>query len=337
MEGADTKSVSVCVDPRGPGTSWSEEGAQWGEEPRREQFYTGNWSSAAASLVILAKVTLPPQEIRSNQIHSHTNLLLPVSCQVVHAQSVVLEWKLYPSRGASFGGLTEHNSPLPLPRWTSAVVHIDNAQISYTAKVGRPRSWSQCGGSCSPVAPDSPAPLLLLQVPADVQEYNLTHLLPATHYHICLTVSSSPTPPPSSAPSPAPPLPSSPLHTSCLNVTTREAGFSVELMASRRGSVALAAVMGSMFALSIMALLVVYMGRRVQQHKTCGHSLKIFMQHATSIPLNELYPPLITLWESEAEKDKDDKEEEEVGRQVGGRDEEEAGGSQINTTKTYMW
>lgn len=109
----------------------------------------------------------------------------------------------------------------------------------------------------------------------------------------------------------------------------------MEMVSSRRSSVALAAVMGSMFALSIMALLVVYMGRRVQQHKSCGHSLKKYIQHATNIPLNELYPPLITLWESEAEKDKDDKEEEEA-RAAGGR-EEEAGGSQIDTTKTYMW
>uniref|UniRef100_A0A3Q3G3W6 Si:ch211-180f4.1 n=1 Tax=Labrus bergylta TaxID=56723 RepID=A0A3Q3G3W6_9LABR len=199
---------------------------------------------------------------------------------VVHAQSVVLEWKLYPSRGPSPMGQIQQDAPLPLPRWTSATVHIDNPQISYTAKV-----------------------------PVDVQEYNLTHLLPATEYHVCLTVSSS-SPNPTSSSSP-----SSPVHTSCLNVTTKEAGFSVEMVASRRSSVALAAVMGSMFALSIMALLVVYMGRRVQQHKSCGHSLKKYMQHATSIPLNELYPPLITLWESE----------------------EEAGGSQIDTTKTYMW
>uniref|UniRef100_A0A3Q3FXJ3 Si:ch211-180f4.1 n=1 Tax=Labrus bergylta TaxID=56723 RepID=A0A3Q3FXJ3_9LABR len=157
----------------------------------------------------------------------------------------------------------------------------------------------------------------VMKVPVDVQEYNLTHLLPATEYHVCLTVSSS-SPNPTSSSSP-----SSPVHTSCLNVTTKEAGFSVEMVASRRSSVALAAVMGSMFALSIMALLVVYMGRRVQQHKSCGHSLKKYMQHATSIPLNELYPPLITLWESE---------EREAGRR-----EEEAGGSQIDTTKTYMW
>ncbi|KAG7224379.1 hypothetical protein INR49_004721 [Caranx melampygus] len=238
---------------------------------------------------------------------------------VVHAQSVVLEWKLYPSQEASSLGQSQQDAPLPLPQWTSATVQIDNPQISYTAKV-----------------------------PVDVQEYNLTHLLPATEYRVCLTVSSSPSSPtsPTSSPSslPTPISPSSspsslsaPVQTSCLNITTKEAGFSVELVASRRSSVALAAVMGSMFALSIMALLVVYMGRRVQQHKSCGHSLKKYMQHAMSIPLNELYPPLITLWESEAEKDKDDKEEEEEEEGGGCERGEEAGGSQIDTTKTYMW
>ncbi|XP_069572713.1 leucine-rich repeat neuronal protein 1 [Brachyistius frenatus] len=292
MEGADTKSVSLSVDSRG-----SSRGSRRGGEPGGEQPWPGNSSSAAASLVVLAKV--------------------------VHAQSVVLEWKLFPSGGASSAGQNQPDTPplLLLPRWTSATVHIDNPQISYTAKV-----------------------------PVDVQEYNLTHLLPATEYRVCLTVSSSSASPAttsssSSSPSSSPSTPvspnssssspgSAPVHTSCLNVTTKEAGFSVELVASRRSSVALAAVMGSMFALSIMALLVVYMGRRVQQHKSCGHSLKKYMQHATSIPLNELYPPLITLWESEAEKDKDDKEEED---REGGAREGEAGGSQIDTTKTYMW
>ncbi|XP_035015295.2 LOW QUALITY PROTEIN: leucine-rich repeat neuronal protein 1 [Hippoglossus stenolepis] len=285
VEGADTKSVSVFVDSQGFGGWWPGGGARQDGDPSREQPWLGN--SSAASLVVLAKV--------------------------VHAQSVVLEWRLYPSGGSSSQGQNQQDAPLPLPRWTSATVHIDNPQISYTAKV-----------------------------PVDVQEYNLTHLLPATEYHVCLTVSSSPpsltSPSSSLSSSPTPISPpsssSSPVHTSCLNITTKEAGFSVELVVSRRSSVALAAVMGSMFALSIMALLMVYMGRRVQQHKSCGHSLKKYIQHATSIPLNELYPPLITLWESEAEKDKDDKEEEERGAV---EREEEAGGSQIDTTKTFMW
>ncbi|KAK2850925.1 hypothetical protein Q5P01_007201 [Channa striata] len=276
-EGADTKSISVSVDSQGAVGWWSDGGTQLGDEPSREQPWLVNSSSRAASLVVLAKV--------------------------VHAQSVVLEWKLYPRGGASLE--SQQDTPLPLPWWTSATVHIDNPDISYSAKV-----------------------------PVDVQEYNLTHLLPATEYRICLTVSSSP-PPPTSPSSPTPPTFSSfPNHTSCLNITTKEASFSVELVASRHSSLALAAVMGSMFALSIMALLVFYMGRRVQQHKSCGHSLKKYMQHATSIPLNELYPPLITLWESEAEKDKEEKEEED---KEGGEREEGAGGSQINTTKTYMW
>uniref|UniRef100_A0A3Q2D4G0 Si:ch211-180f4.1 n=1 Tax=Cyprinodon variegatus TaxID=28743 RepID=A0A3Q2D4G0_CYPVA len=255
VEGADTRSVSVSVDFLG---------SEGGSSKRR--LWAGNSSSSAASLVVLAKV--------------------------VHAQSVVLEWKLYSSRGAVGQNQNQHDAALPLPRWTSAVVHIDNPQISYTAKV-----------------------------PADVQEYNLTHLLPATQYHVCLTVSSS-----------LPPLPSAAVHTSCLNFTTKEAGFSVELVASQPGGVALAAVLGSMFALSIMTLLVVYMGRRVQQHKSCGHSLKKYMQHTASIPLNELYPPLITLWESEAEKDKEKEEEDGEGGARG-----EAGRNPINTSKTYMW
>lgn len=32
-------------------------------------------------------------------------------------------------------GSNHHDIPVPLPRWTSATVHIDNPQISYTAKV----------------------------------------------------------------------------------------------------------------------------------------------------------------------------------------------------------
>ena len=101
----------------------------------------------------------------------------------------------------------------------------------------------------------------------------------------------------------------------------------MELVVSRRGGVAVAAILGSMFALCIMALLLFYMGRRrvVNLPQSHAHSLKKYMQHATSIPLNELYPPLITLWESETEKDKEEKEE----------DQGEEG--HIDTTKTYMW
>lgn len=249
-EGADTKSLSVFVELQSQGRDTS-------SEPSPEQSWLSN--SSAASLVVLAKV--------------------------VHSQSVVLEWKLHPTKPG-----TDQNQepPRTLPLFTTATVHIHNPHISYTAKV-----------------------------PADVQEYNLTHLVPSTLYHICLTISSAPSHSPSSASS----------HTSCLNVTTKDTSFSVELVVSRRGGVAVAAILGSMFALCIMALLLFYMGRRrvVNLPQSHAHSLKKYMQHATSIPLNELYPPLITLWESETEKDKEEKEEEhgEEGH--------------IDTTKTYMW
>uniref|UniRef100_A0A3B4AZH9 Uncharacterized protein n=1 Tax=Periophthalmus magnuspinnatus TaxID=409849 RepID=A0A3B4AZH9_9GOBI len=207
---------------------------------------------------------------------------------VVHSQSVVLEWKLHPTKPQQDQN-KEQDPSGTLPLFTTATVHIHNPHISYTAKV-----------------------------PADVQEYNLTHLLPSTLYHICLTIYSAPPHSPSPTPS----------HTSCLNVTTKDSAFSVELVASRHGGVAVAAILGSMFALCIMVLLLFYMGRRrvVNLPQSHAHSLKKYMQHTTSIPLNELYPPLIMLWESEAEKDKDEKEEEH--RQEG----------HIDTSKTtYMW
>lgn len=55
--------------------------------------------------------------------------------QVVEEQSVVLEWKLLPSREALWSGEEQQASQLYLPQWISATVHINNPQISYTTKV----------------------------------------------------------------------------------------------------------------------------------------------------------------------------------------------------------
>ncbi|KPP67073.1 leucine-rich repeat neuronal protein 1-like [Scleropages formosus] len=229
-EGADTRSVTVYVD----NSDWHSVGHRGGEQ---------GFGNATGTLIVMAKI--------------------------IHSQSVVLEWKLYPR-----ASLSSHE--VAQPKWASATMKIDNPQISYTAKV-----------------------------PVDVQEYNLTHLLPSTEYQVCLTMATS----------------EHETQRSCINVTTKEASFAVEMVAQPT-NVALAAVMGSMFAICIMALLVFYMGRRMKQ-KSCHHSLKKYMQHATSIPLNELYPPLISLWENEAEKEKE-----------GPADPQN---SQIDTSKTYMW
>ncbi|XP_055024833.2 leucine-rich repeat neuronal protein 1 [Misgurnus anguillicaudatus] len=230
-EGADTRSVSVYVDR-----------INFGDGEHRTGGGHRRGTNTTGSLIVLAKI--------------------------VHAQSVVLEWKVHPSALSAIHDVAQ-------PKWLSATVKIDNPQISYTATV-----------------------------PVDVQEYNLTHLLPSTEYQVCLTMAAT-----------------EQTQHSCINVTTKEASFAVEMVAQPT-NVALAAVMGSMFAICIMALLVFYMGRRMKQ-KSCHHSLKKYMQHTTSIPLNELYPPLINLWETETEKEK----EGPVDPQ----------NSQIDTSKTYMW
>lgn len=54
---------------------------------------------------------------------------------MVDDQSVVLEWKLFPSRETLSSGEAQQASQLNLPQWISATVHINNPQISYTTKV----------------------------------------------------------------------------------------------------------------------------------------------------------------------------------------------------------
>lgn len=57
---------------------------------------------------------------------------------MVDDQSVVLEWKLSPSRETLSSGEAQQASQLYLPQWISATVHINNPQISYTTKVTPP-------------------------------------------------------------------------------------------------------------------------------------------------------------------------------------------------------
>lgn len=64
--------------------------------------------------------------IGSNSHSLHFSLCF---LQVVHAQSVVLEWRLYQN---------QLDARTHLSHWTSAFVHIDNPQISYTAEVTPP-------------------------------------------------------------------------------------------------------------------------------------------------------------------------------------------------------
>ncbi|KAK5873007.1 hypothetical protein PBY51_013656 [Eleginops maclovinus] len=153
---------------------------------------------------------------------------------------------------------------------------------------------------------DNPHITYTARVPVDVHEYNLTHLQPATEYEVCLSVSN--------------------IHQqtqkSCVNVTTKPAPFAVEI--SEQGTnTALAAVMGTMFAIISLASLGIYIAKRWKR-KNYHHSLKKYMQKTSSIPLNELYPPLINLWEADSEKEKEGSSETKP--------------SQVDTTRSYyMW
>lgn len=153
---------------------------------------------------------------------------------------------------------------------------------------------------------DNPHITYTARVPVDVHEYNLTHLQPATEYEVCLTVSN--------------------IHhqtqKSCVNVTTKQAPFTVEI-SDQGTNTALAAFTGTMFAIISLVLLGVYIAKKWKR-KNYHHSLKKYMQKTSSIPLNELYPPLINLWEADSEKEKE------------GTSEVKA--SQVDTSRSYyMW
>lgn len=81
--------------------------------------------------------------------------------------------------------------------------------------------------------------------------------------------------------------------------------------------------MGTILAIISLGSITVYIAKRWKR-KNYHHSLKKYMQKTSSIPLNELYPPLINLWEADSEKDKEGSSETKP--------------SQVDTTKSYyMW
>nr|AAI70325.1 Neuronal leucine-rich repeat protein 6 [Xenopus laevis] len=156
------------------------------------------------------------------------------------------------------------------------------------------------------------------KVPLEIQEYNLTHLQPSTKYEICLTVSSV----------------SQPSQQSCLNITTRDASFSMSVV-GRPVSIALSAALGSLVAAICMAAVIIYAGCYCR-HNSCGHSLKKYMQNAPFIPLNEFYPPLISLWEGDLDKEKESTLEQPVLAPPQ-EDKTFPSVAQIDTSKTFIW
>ncbi|KAG8447352.1 hypothetical protein GDO86_014713 [Hymenochirus boettgeri] len=220
--------------------------------------------------------------ISINGTQEQEAMTLLMMTKKVHSNFVVVEWRMLSSSGDA------SNVMVPF-QWSTATMRIHNPHISYTAKV-----------------------------PLEIQEYNLTHLQPATKYEVCLTVSSI----------------SYPSQQSCLNITTKEASFSVADV-GRPVSIALSAALGSLVAALCMAAIIIYAGCHFR-HKNCGHSLKKYMQNASFIPLNEFYPPLISLWEGEVEKEKESSLEHQIP--LPPQDEKSFPTVvQIDTSKTFIW
>ncbi|KAK7145079.1 hypothetical protein R3I94_011242 [Phoxinus phoxinus] len=186
------------------------------------------------------------------------------------------------------------------------VKHTESHSILVSWKVNSNVMTSNLKWSSATMKIDNPHITYTAKVPVDVHEYNLTHLQPATEYEVCLSVSN--------------------IHQqtqkSCVNVTTKHATFAVEI--SEQGTnTALAGVMGTILAIISLGSITVYIAKRWKR-KNYHHSLKKYMQKTSSIPLNELYPPLINLWEADSEKDKDGSSDTKP--------------TQVDTTRSYyMW
>lgn len=186
------------------------------------------------------------------------------------------------------------------------IKHTESHSVLVSWKINSNVMTSNLKWSSATMKIDNPDITYTARVPVDVHEYNLTHLQPGTEYEVCLTVSN--------------------IHPqtqrSCVNVTTKQATFTVEI-SEQGNNTELAAVMGTMFAVLSLASLGVYIAKRWKR-KNYHHSLKKYMQKTSSIPLNELYPPLINLWEADSEKEKEGSSETKT--------------SQVDTTRSYyMW
>ncbi|CAI5795875.1 leucine-rich repeat neuronal protein 1-like [Podarcis lilfordi] len=235
---------------------------------------------------------------------------------------------------------TAHPPP-PLLPWSSATMRIHNPHLSYTARVpvgikefnlthlqpatryeicltvvsSGPRSSAAAG--YADVPPSLVTSTSSLEAALATPRASTTSLdswatqegsSASSVGHLTTTVSlavskGSSAPPTSPLPTSAmtPPLLQLPrTQRSCLNVTTKEASLAVELMGGWAGGAALAAVTGSLLAALSAVLLLLCASRRLKE-KGCRHSLKKYMQHAAAIPLNEVYPPLISLWDVEGD------------------------------------
>uniref|UniRef100_UPI00358EE9B3 leucine-rich repeat neuronal protein 1-like n=1 Tax=Myxine glutinosa TaxID=7769 RepID=UPI00358EE9B3 len=130
-------------------------------------------------------------------------------------------------------------------------------------------------------------------VPVAVREYNLTHLNPGTLYEVCLTVAA----------------PRRQMERSCVNTTTKALQLVTKHGFGRRAGMILATLLAGLLIAAGLALLTAcaarYLHRSLYNQSFKAYGLTSIASSSSSIPLNDLYPPLIAIWESDGEREKE--------------------------------
>ncbi|NXV12998.1 LRRN3 protein, partial [Cepphus grylle] len=121
------------------------------------------------------------------------------------------------------------------------------------------------------------------RIPSDIKVYNLTHLNPSTEYKICIDI----------------PTIYSQNKKQCVNVTTK--GLDLAMKGYEKNNIiGFLACLGAL--LGIISVIYLYSSISREMNYDVGHSyLKNYVKKQ-SFSLNELYPPLISLWDMGKEK-----------------------------------
>lgn len=121
------------------------------------------------------------------------------------------------------------------------------------------------------------------RIPSDIKVYNLTHLNPSTEYKICIDI----------------PTIYSQNKKQCVNVTTKGLDLAVKGY-EKNNIIGFFACLGAL--LGIISVIYLYSCISQEMNYDVGHSyLKNYLKKQ-SFSLNELYPPLISLWDMGKEK-----------------------------------
>ncbi|NXT03621.1 LRRN3 protein, partial [Jacana jacana] len=121
------------------------------------------------------------------------------------------------------------------------------------------------------------------RIPSDIKVYNLTHLNPSTEYKICIDI----------------PTIYSQSKKQCVNVTTKGLDLAMKGY-EKNNTIGFIACLGAL--LGIISVIYLYSCISREMNYDIGHSyLKNYVKKQ-SFSLNELYPPLISLWDMDKGK-----------------------------------